>query len=189
MVESSTAMSTAKFSTLVKCFDDLYEMAKRNDYYLPEKSSSSMNELSLLNIVQKIYWCPKVQDMRLKNCVKAPLKEVLLDKLRKICMAKGYNIAWIDETHTPDKKWLVDVLATVDPENEIFKKDYVAPPVRKRLRDIETIVLPNELFEGLPQSTSKVKARRLKIMSEAFAKEKTVRLREMQKDIAEEILE
>jgi hypothetical protein len=83
----------------------------------------------------------------------------------------------------------VDVLATVDPENEIFKKDYVAPPVRKRLRDIETNILPNELFEGLPQSTSKVKARRLKIMSEAFAKEKTVRLREMQKDIAEEILE
>ena len=36
MVERSTAMSTAKFSTLVKCFDDLYEMSKRNDYYLPE---------------------------------------------------------------------------------------------------------------------------------------------------------
>ena len=82
MVESSTAMSTAKFSTLVKCFDDLYEMAKRNDYYLPEKSSSSMNELSLLNIVQKIYWCPKTHEIRLKNCVKSPLKEVLMDKLR-----------------------------------------------------------------------------------------------------------
>jgi hypothetical protein len=30
--------------------------------------------------------------------------------------------------------------------NEIFDKDYVAPPIKMRLRDIETIVLPTELF-------------------------------------------
>lgn len=52
--------------------------------------------------------------------------------------------------HLPDSKWLVDVLATLKPDDEIFRKDYVSPPVRKRLREIETITLPNELFEGLP---------------------------------------
>ena len=83
----------------------------------------------------------------------------------------------------PDKHWLVQVLATLSPDDEIFAKDYVAPPVRKRLRDIETILLPKELFEKMPVSTSKVKARRLKIMSEAFAAERVHRLRDMRKQI------
>ena len=83
----------------------------------------------------------------------------------------------------PDKDWMVSVIATLNPGDEIFKKDYVAPPVRKRLQDIETIVLPNELFEGLPKTKSNLKARRLKIVSEAFAAEKASRLREMKKHI------
>ena len=78
--------------------------------------------------------------------------------------------------------------STLNPEDEIFRKDYVAPPVRKRLRDIETIVLPNELFEGLPKSSSKLKKRRLKIMSEAFAAEKAQRLKDMQKDLFQELV-
>ena len=119
--------------------------------------------------MQGHYWCPKFADIKLKPCVRAPVKEVLLEKVKKIAIDKGLNIAWIDETHLPDKNWLVAVIATLNPSDEIFKKDYVAPPVRKRLQDVETIQLPKEIFEGLPKSTRKVKARRLKIMSEAFA--------------------
>ncbi len=81
------------------------------------------------------------------------------------------------------------MIATLNPSDEIFKKDYVAPPIRKRKRDIETIVLPNEIFEGLPQSTSKLKARRMKIMSEAFAAEKAQRMKELQKELYEEMVE
>ena len=107
----------------------------------------------------------------------------------EICAKKKFNVAWIDEKHTPDKDWLVNVLATLDPENEIFNKDYVPPPIRKRMKDIETIVLRNELFEGLPLSTSKNKSRRLKIVSEAFAAEKASRLKEMRRNIEDEIIE
>ena len=121
-------------------------------------------------------------------CIKAPIKDTLYNKIEAICLKKDYNIAWIDSQHMPDKDWMVNVLATLDPDDEIFKKDYVAPPVRKRLRDIETIVLPNELFENLPKSTSKVKARRLKFMSEAFAAEKAARLKDMQMEIYEELV-
>ena len=45
---------------------------------------------------------------------------------------------------------MVAVLSTLNPHDKIFKKDYLAPVIRKRLRDIETITLPSELFEGLP---------------------------------------
>jgi len=61
--------------------------------------------------------------------------------------------------------------------------------VRKRLQDIETITLPQELFEGLPKTKSKVKARRLKILGEAFSQERASRLKEMRRALENEILE
>ena len=121
--------------------------------------------------------------------MKPPLKEVLYTKLEKLCIAKGYNIVWISDDRLPNRDWMVAVIATLNPGDEIFNKNYVAPPTRKRLRDIETIVLPNELFEGLPPSKRKVKARRLKIMSEAFAAEKASRIKDMQKQLYEQLVE
>lgn len=186
---TSIKLSSAKFSEIVMNVDDFYNLACRNGYFMPKRSCSAINELMILNIIQKQYWCPKYADIKLLPCVKAPTKSDLISKLQAFCAKKKLNIAWIDELHMPDKQWLVQVLATVAPEDEIFRKDYVAPPVRKRMRDIETIVLPKELLENMPVSTSKVKARRLKIMSEAFAAEKVQRLRDMRKHIEDEILE
>ena len=186
---SGKKMSSSAFSQYVMSIADLYDMAVRNGYYMPKQSCSAVNELMLFNVLQGKYWCPKTDEIRMKSIVKAPLKEVILSKLMQVCTARNLNIAWIDEAHSPNKEWLVHVIATLDPHNEIFRKDYVPPPIRKRLRDIETIVLPNELFEGLPKSTSKVKARRLKIMSEAFAAEKASRLKDMRKTLEDEIIE
>jgi hypothetical protein len=81
------------------------------------------------------------------------------------------------------------VIATLNPQDEIFRKDYVAPPIRRRLQDVETIVLPDEIFAGLPKSKSKNKARSLKIVSEAFAMEKATRLKEIRRNIDQEILD
>ena len=117
-----------------------------------------------------------------------PLKEIVASKVWDTCTSRELNLAWMDPAHIPNKKWLLEVLATLKPEDEIFRKDYVASPVRKRLRDVETIVLPDELFQNMPKSTSKVKARRLKVVSQAFAAEKTTRLKEMQRHILDEII-
>ena len=194
MSSGSTAtnkMTSANFSKLIRGVDDLYNAALRNGYFLPKQSSSAINEVTLVNILNKEYWCPKTDEIRIKNCVKAPVKETLFGKLETLCFNKKFNISWMDmeKNQLPDKKWMVDVIATLNPDDEIFKKDYVAPPIRKRLRDIETIVLPNEIFEGLPQSTSKLKARRMKIMSEAFAAEKAQRNRDLQKELYEQMVE
>jgi hypothetical protein len=104
--------------------------------------------------------------------------------LRAIAFENDFNVEWIDEKHQPDKKWLVDVIASFTPQDEIFRKDYVPPPIRQRLKDMETIVLPDKLFEGMPQSKSKAKRRALKVMSEAFAKEKVQRLNTVKKEVA-----
>lgn len=181
-------MTSEKFSEYVMCLDDLYNLAKRNSFHLPDLKSAAINEVMLLGVLRGEYWCPKVEDIRIKNCVKPPLKEIVASKVWETCTSRELNLAWMDPAHIPNKKWLLEVLATLKPEDEIFRKDYVAPPVRKRLRDVETIVLPDELFQNMPKSTSKVKARRLKVVSQAFAAEKTTRLKEMQRHILDEII-
>ena len=184
----SAKLTSEKFSEYVMCLDDLYNLAKRNTFHLPDLKSAAINEVMLLGVLRGEYWCPKVEDIRIKNCVKPPLKEIVASKVWETCTSRELNLAWMDPAHIPNKKWLLEVLATLKPEDEIFRKDYVAPPVRKRLRDVETIVLPDELFQNMPKSTSKVKARRLKVVSQAFAAEKTTRLKEMQRHILDEII-
>jgi len=184
----SKKMSSKAFSEYVMGIDDLYDMTLRNGFFLPKKTSTAVNEVMLYNVLQGNYWCLKYKDLKLQPCVKPPVKETLVQKIQTLCKKNNLNIAWIDDKHLPNKEWMVSVVSTLNPDDEIFKKDYVAPPVRKRLRDIETIVLPNELFENLPKSSSKLKKRRLKIMSEAFAAEKASKLKEMQKDIYEELV-
>ena len=130
---ASAKMSSSAFSEYVMSIADLYETAVRNGYYMPKLSSSAVNETMLFNVLQEKYWCPRTEDIRMKPIVKAPLKEVILLKLMQVCTARKLNVAWIDDKHLPDKVWLVNVIATLDPSNEMFKKDYVAPSIRKKL--------------------------------------------------------
>jgi hypothetical protein len=68
-----------------------------------------------------------------------PTKDVLNAKLQLIAKEKKWNFA-IEETAKPDKEWLVMMLSTYLPEDEIFKKSYRAPPeVEKRGRENNTI--------------------------------------------------
>ena len=130
---ASAKMSSSAFSEYVMSIQDLYETAVRNGFYMPKLSSSAVNETMLFNVLQEKYWCQKTEDIRMKPIVKAPLKEVILAKLMQVCTARKFNVAWIDDTHLPDKVWLVNFIATLDPANEMFKKDYVAPSIRKKL--------------------------------------------------------
>ena len=123
-------MSSSAFSQYVMSIQDLYDMAVRNGYFMPKQTCSAVNELMLFNVLQGKYWCPKTEDIRMKSIVKAPLKEVILSKLMQVCIDRNLNIAWIDDAHSPNKEWLVYVIATLDPTNEIFRKDYVPPPIR-----------------------------------------------------------
>ena len=136
----SAKLTSEKFSEYMMCLDDLYNLVKRKSFHLPDLKSAAINEVMLLGVLRGEYWCPKVEDIRIKNCVKPPLKEIVASKARDTYTSKHLNLVWMDPAHIPNKKWLLEVLATLKPEDEIFRKYYVAPPVRKRLRDVETIV-------------------------------------------------
>ena len=58
-----------------------------------------------------------------------------------------------------------------------------------RHKALEYLLLPvHGLFQGLPLSKSKAKARRLKVVGEAFAQQKIERLRQVQKEVADAII-
>jgi hypothetical protein len=84
-MQSSTApqkkMTSNSFADYVKNMADLYNLAMRNGYYLPSQKSSAVNELMLFQVLQGQYWCPKYADIKLKPCVRAPVKEVLIEKV------------------------------------------------------------------------------------------------------------
>ena len=41
--------------------------------------------------------------------------------------------------HLPDKKWLVAVISTIRPGDEIFEKDYLPPTKSKERKEFKTI--------------------------------------------------
>ena len=65
-------MTANKFSEFVMDIHDMYELALRNGFYLPEESSSAVNEMFLLNVLNNQYWCPRYDAIKLKPCPKAP---------------------------------------------------------------------------------------------------------------------
>jgi hypothetical protein len=71
---------------------------------------------------------PKICRNKIACFPSLPNKDVLIAKLQLVAKQKKWNLA-IEETAKPDKQWLVMMLSTYLPEDEIFKKSYHSPPV------------------------------------------------------------
>ena len=104
---------------------------------------------------------------------------MLIEKLQKIAKANNLNMA-ITEKNIPDRKWLVLVLGHLNPKDEIFQKDYVPPPLRKRKDQPKVIQYPNGFFKHLSTTlTTKKKSRsRLQILKTGKAIVKELRMKE-----------
>ena len=61
-----------------------------------------------------------------------------------------------------DREFLVQCIGSLDPNNDIFRKDFVPPPrVPKNLESIPDIDFFNDdFFDGLPQTTNKKSGKR-----------------------------
>ena len=89
-----------------------------------------------MKVVSGKYWCLKFSEVRIRACPSPPQKDVLLDKFLAHAATNNFPPVYISKERRPDSKWLVEVLATLTPHDEIFNKDYVAPPRRKKMEDI-----------------------------------------------------
>jgi hypothetical protein len=69
----------------------------------------------------------------------------------------------------PDKQWLLNFIATLTPQDEIFKKNYLPPVKETKLSELKTINLPANFFQDLPQSTRRSRRKGLRIQKEGIA--------------------
>lgn len=176
------------FAAKVKDKKDLYEAVLRNGFHLPKFKCTMVTESFLINVMEGATYCPKLEDIRLRACPRPPDKALLVKKFLELMKAQGIKSFGIDEGHTPDKKWLIEIIGTLRPDDEIFRKDYVPPPRKNTVEEQKTMHVPKDFMKDLPESRSKVKRRRLKLIGEGLAKQKIACLRQSVKDMNVKIM-
>ena len=178
-IESASRVSLAELSDAVRDKKDLYELALRNGFYLPKRTSSVITEEYLMEVLKGSCWCPRFEEIRLRPCVRAPSVDVLLGKFREATLLHGKQKVFVDKDHRPDVKWLIDVVATLMPYDEIFAKDYVPPPRKPPTSQLKVIDLDPALLQGVPASRSRAKRRRLRVVGAAFTEQRIQRLQQI----------
>ena len=167
----STSMTVKEFNVKVQSKADLHEALCRNGYYPPRLKSGMATEAYLVGVMDATYYCPKAEEIRIRLCPRPPSKAVLLEKFKKIMHSKGLKSGLV-EGKWPDTQWLLAVISTLAPDDEIFKKDYLPQPRKNAIEEQKTIQVPNGFFDNLPDSKSKVKRHALRIVGEGRAKQK-----------------
>jgi hypothetical protein len=162
-------VSVKEFSSKIKDKKDLYEAVHRNGYFLPSRKSSMVSEAYLLNVMEGSTFCLKMEEVRLRACPRPPNKFVLVEKFLQVMKDKGLKSHGLDQDHLPDKEWLISVLSSMAPDDEIFKKDYVPPPRKNLIEEHKTVRVPKDFMKGLPESRSKSKRRALKLVGAGIA--------------------
>ena len=113
-------------------------------------------------IGEQMFWLPKCSDIKIRNCVDPPNRAVLAEMVSTAMRSQppqGRNPFDASFNRTaleilkkpPNKEWLLFMLATMNPESEIFRKDYVKPKVtRAGAPDPDLVDNTDEWFSGLP---------------------------------------
>ena len=148
-------------------------------------------------IGNRTYWLPKIQDIRLLNCIDPPsrvdLARMVADSMRGLDNgppSEPFDTSFRRtaseiEKKPPNQEWLVAMLSTLNPNSELFRKDYVKPkPLSKFAApddvDVDMVANDDGFFSGLPLASKSSKHSstvRFSGDSEALQKQK---LRKMQ---------
>jgi hypothetical protein len=128
-----------------------------------------ITEEYMRNVFTGKAYCPKYSEIKMLPCPRPPTVDVLLKKFHRICKDQNLVLVGVDESHMPDKQWLLNFIATLTFQDEIFKKNYLPPVKETKLSELKTINLPANFFQDLPQSTRRSRRKGLRIQKEGIA--------------------
>ena len=149
-----------------------------------------MIEEYLRQIIKGKAWCPLYSKIIMIACPRPPNKSVLLEKFWNFIDFHRHELIGVDrDRHVPDKRWLLDVLATFTPEYEIFHKNYSSPEKASKLSEIKTIEVPVDFMKDLPFSRRKSRRKGLRMQKEGLRVQKKERFKMMQKKFSHALLE
>ena len=118
---TTTQMTVDQFSQYIRNRKDMYEACVRNGFYLPKIKSNMITEDYIRNVMQGKAFCTRFKNIKMLPCPRPPNKELLLLKFQTLVATMEWAMTGIDEKHHPDKRWLLDVLSTYSPGDDILK--------------------------------------------------------------------
>jgi hypothetical protein len=144
---------------------DVYDALLRNQYFVADRKDPLMSGEFMLGVVKGENWLPKTSEISNKNLASKPSKifiaDLLVEKMsalpsqgdQKLDLAIRMTACRILK-HPPKKDWMIRMLATVDPDNPVFAKDYVAPKYDYHGNEVgeKLTAMPASFFENLPPS-------------------------------------
>ena len=184
---SKTAHNLDEVKRIIGGKADLYEAAIRNGWYLPKYKSTIITEHYLQSIIFGKMYCPKYSEIRLVPCPRPPDKDTLLKDFRKITSGQKLSTG-IDETHVPDKSWLLAILGTHNPGLPYFQKGYVPPAKVASIQSFQKVELPENFLEGLPSSKRKMKVKNLRLLTDYNSNAKLQRYKILKDKFAREYI-
>jgi hypothetical protein len=100
-----------------------------------------------------------------KNCLKRPTCAILAEKIVSYCKANGLNPGFdIARKKWGDKDWMCLFIASLNPDDEIFDKNY-APPKTNAIAPEHMIDIPAEAKDSLQMSLANASKNRKGMMA------------------------
>lgn len=117
-------------------------------------------------------WAPRYKDIRLAPCPRLPLKSAIFQALKTEARLRGVNLgiklgdANGKGSKLPDRRWAINVLSTLAPGHDFFKKRYRPPPIRDgKVVFEDDISDEDDFFDDLPENMDKKVKKRTKIFN------------------------
>ena len=165
-------LSTAQVRTVVNDRHTMYFSIKRNQLFPPKESEAIMTHQFMKGLIgYELYWLPKIQDIRLLNCVDPPPRHELAKMVYGFMQGVDTGDAKVNASikrtadlilrKPPNPEWLLAMISTMDPDNLIFMKSYIRPKVNRFALDDEEdsdmVSNPEGWFDNLPLATASKK--------------------------------
>ena len=117
---------------------------------LPKLTSQLVNKQYLLAVYNKTIWVPHQDEAKIRNCPRPPTMNVLVNKLLQLASRHNLNTGInVNKKNWPDRDWTLLAIATINPLDEIFSRDYVPPalPLNNVVADL--LVPHNQMLQGM----------------------------------------
>ena len=131
-------ISEAQAQALIPDKKAFYSALQRNQVILPPLRDSMVTRRFMLGIKDSTYWCLRASDItQTRVCADPPARKDLANivgdvmlNYRSLGEAQDiifHRTANLIKKQPPAVHWLLQVLATIEPNHEIFNKNYRRP--------------------------------------------------------------
>ena len=108
--------------------EDLHEILLRNGLYLPSRGGHWLTKKTMLAMYKAEVHCPMYGDLKPRPCPKPPSRQVLVEEVNKEILRRYRDKSKCLKTtanRMPEQKWLLDVLSSLNPNHQFFKKNWM----------------------------------------------------------------